>query len=181
MLRRIAIEKNQGSRGRHCAISNGSRPMKLQSLALLGLLALPLAHAQSLASHYVAPQISHADYGDMNIVMPLSTGDEATWEARMGHAANAVATASQWNGHAHVVIVVYGPAIQLLTHHNDELAGKVDKLRSMGVVFKACNNSMKGFDLNWHELNNVAEADIVPAGILEVPYLEQKGYLLASE
>ena len=155
--------------------------MKLHSLALLGLLVLPMAHAQNAATHYVAPQISHADYGDMKIVMPLSTGDEATWEARMGHALNAVATASQWNGNAHVVMVVYGPAIQLLTHHNDELAAKVDKLRAAGVVFKACNNSLKGFDLDWHTLNNVAETDIVPAGILEVPYLEQKGYFLASE
>ena len=99
----------------------------------------------------------------------------------MGHALNAVSTATQWNGHAHVVMVVYGPAIQLLAHHNDELAAKVDKLRAAGVVFKACNNSLKGFDLDWHALNNVAETDIVPAGILEVPYLEQKGYFLASE
>jgi intracellular sulfur oxidation DsrE/DsrF family protein len=159
--------------------------MKIHSLALFILmalaLALPVAHAEDAAGHYVAPQISHADYGDINIVMPLSTQDEATWQARMGHAGNAVASATQWNGNAHVVMVLYGPGIMLLTHHNDELAGKVDKLRAAGVVFKVCNNSLKGFDINWHTLNNVAETDIVPAGILEVPYLQKKGYFLASE
>jgi len=133
------------------------------------------------ASHYVEPNISHADFGELNIVMPVTANDEGVWKERINHAMNAVSTASRWNGHAHVTIVVYGAAIQLFTHHGDAVAAMVEKARSNGVVFKACNNSLKGFNIDWRTLNNVAEADIVPAGILEVPYLEQKGYFLDSE
>ncbi len=133
------------------------------------------------ASHYVQPNISHADYGDLNIVMPLSVADPSVWQTRIHHAMNAVATANQWNGRAHVTVVVYGEAIEVFAHHNDEVSATLDKARGMGVSFKACNNSLKGFNLDWHTLNGVAEADIVPAGILEVPYLEQKGYFLDSE
>jgi intracellular sulfur oxidation DsrE/DsrF family protein len=148
--------------------------------ALLCALSLPLAHADE-AEHYVKPNIVHPDYGDLNIVMPISLADPESWNLRMQHAYNAVMTAKDWNGQAHVVIVLYGAGVKLLTHKDDDLAKTVARLRDAGITFKVCNNSMRGMNLDWHNLNGVAEADIVPAGILEVPYLERKGYYMDSE
>jgi intracellular sulfur oxidation DsrE/DsrF family protein len=154
---------------------------KLAAFVVFSCAAIPALAQDASVSHYVQPQISHADYGDINIVMPLSQPDEGVWQARMGHALNAVLTAPNWNGHANVVIVVYGPAIKIFTHRGDKIAAQMDELRAAGVKFEACNNSLRGFDLDWHQLHGVAESDIVPAGILEVPVLEKKGYQLASE
>ena len=99
----------------------------------------------------------------------------------MQHALNAAMTAKDWNGQVQIVIVLYGQGIKILAHMNDDVASKVAELRAAGIVFKACNNAMKGMDLDWHALNNLAETDIVPAGVLEVPYLESKGYFLLPE
>ena len=149
--------------------------------ALVCALALPIAHAADDATHYVKPNISHADYGKLNVVMPISSADPEVWGTRMQHAYNAVMTAKDWNGQIHLVIVLYGPGIKLLEHKDDDTAKQVAKLREAGIVFKVCNNAMKGMDVDWRTLNNVSETDIVPAGVLEVPYLESKGYSLLPE
>jgi len=59
----------------------------------------------------------------------------------------------------------------------DEMVAKVDGLKSQGVQFNVCANTVRGrkVDLNI-DLHDVSEKDIVPSGVAELAALQAKGY-----
>lgn len=60
---------------------------------------------------------------------------------------------------------------------NDEMAAKIDGLKSQGVAFNVCANTVKGRKVNIEtDLYNVSDSDIVPSGIAEVAHLQGQGY-----
>lgn len=60
---------------------------------------------------------------------------------------------------------------------NDQMTATIDGLRSQGVVFSVCNNTVKGRDVNVEDdLHNVEESDIVPSGVAELAHLQGQGY-----
>lgn len=60
---------------------------------------------------------------------------------------------------------------------DDKMAAKIDGLKSQGVAFQVCNNTVKGrkVDLK-NDLYDVDESDIVPSGVAEVAKLQLEGY-----
>lgn len=60
---------------------------------------------------------------------------------------------------------------------NEEMAAKIDGLKSQGVAFNVCANTVKGrkVDLE-NDLYDVNEEDIVPSGVAELAYLQGQGY-----
>ncbi|MCU7918126.1 MAG: DsrE family protein [Candidatus Thiodiazotropha sp. (ex Epidulcina cf. delphinae)] len=59
----------------------------------------------------------------------------------------------------------------------DLMTAKVDGLKSQGVEFKVCANTIKGRKVDLEsDLYNVSETDIVPSGVAEVAKLQAEGY-----
>ena len=56
----------------------------------------------------------------------------------------------------------------------------LDQLRTAGVKFEICNNTLKGMDIDWHGLYEVHESDIVSAGFLEVGWLANQGWAVEA-
>ena len=55
--------------------------------------------------------------------------------------------------------------------------GAVVSLKSQDVEFHVCNNTLKGRKISYeNDLFDVYEEDIVPSGVAELSYLQQKGY-----
>jgi len=54
---------------------------------------------------------------------------------------------------------------------------RIDKLKSQGVAFNVCNNTVKGrkVDVN-SDLYDVVKSDIVPSGVAELSHLQGLGY-----
>jgi len=54
---------------------------------------------------------------------------------------------------------------------------RIDKLKSQGVAFNVCNNTVKGRKVNVNsDLYDVADTDIVPSGVAELSHLQVQGY-----
>ena len=59
----------------------------------------------------------------------------------------------------------------------DEMQAKISGLKSQGVGFEVCANTLKGKKINYEDdLYDVEKADIVPSGVAEVANLQAMGY-----
>lgn len=141
-------------------------------LVALASLALVVATSAPVHADYVAPHVEHAAYGKLKIVTPLTAGDEKIWTMKLRNAQNAVDAAKAWSGTLDLRIVLWAQGVHILDKPSDENIAKIDALRAAGVRFIVCANTLREQKLDFHALYGVAEADIVPAGFLEVPYLE---------
>lgn len=73
-----------------------------------------------------------------------------------------------------VVMVVNGPAVQLFTRENEELAARGAELMAGGLSIRLCRNALNTFkiadDVLWEGV------DIIPAGIVELVRLQREGF-----
>lgn len=61
---------------------------------------------------------------------------------------------------------------------NETMTAKIDGLKSQGVEFNVCENTVRGRKVNIEsDLYNVDKKDIVPSGVAEVARLQQMGYV----
>ena len=126
---------------------------------------------------YVQPHITHAPYGTVKVVVPITSSDPAVWGFKLHNLQNSENGIQQWKGRLQARIVLYGQGVKLLEQPiDDQLKTAVDKLRSEGVRFDVCNNTLEAMKLDWHSLYGVKETDIVPSGFLEVAWLANHGW-----
>lgn len=134
----------------------------------------PTAHAD-----YVQPHITHAPFGRVRMVVPITSADPAVWGFKLHNLQNSEVGIPQWKGRLEARVVLYGPGVKLLERPmDDKLKAAVDTLRREGVRFDICNNTLKAMQLDWHTLYGVKESDIVPSGFLEVAWLANHGWAI---
>ncbi len=75
-------------------------------------------------------------------------------------------------------VVIHGNGIFLLKSARapGKLQSAVASLKSQNVSFSVCANTLKGKKIKQDELYEVFDQDIVPSGVAELTYLQQKGY-----
>jgi intracellular sulfur oxidation DsrE/DsrF family protein len=69
--------------------------------------------------------------------------------------------------------------LQKFKHANadDELTAKIDGLKSQGIEFNVCENTVRGRKVDPdNDLYDVDKKDIVPSGVAEVARLQSMGY-----
>lgn len=60
---------------------------------------------------------------------------------------------------------------------NDTMTAKIDNLKSQGIEFNVCANTVRGRKVDVDtDLYNVDKGDIVPSGVAEVAKLQAMGY-----
>lgn len=121
---------------------------------------------------YVKPTITHEAFGTNNVVVPMSTDVSAMQGMKLRNIANGLNATKEWKGQLNVTVVVYSKGITLLQSPDERVRQALDALRAQGVRFVVCNNTLKELDLDYHDLYQVSEKDIVPSGFLEVAYLQ---------
>lgn len=73
-----------------------------------------------------------------------------------------------------VVLLVNGPAAQLLKRDQAELAAKAAGFMANGLSIRVCRNALKAFDVKPEDLWEGVE--IVPAGMVELIRLQREGF-----
>jgi intracellular sulfur oxidation DsrE/DsrF family protein len=76
-------------------------------------------------------------------------------------------------------VVMHGKGVSLLATANEDMdfQSKVVSLKSQGIAFNVCANTLKGRKLDYKtQLFDVTEADIVPSGVAELARLQNMGY-----
>jgi uncharacterized protein len=140
--------------------------------AALSLAAGAAAAAENAPSAYVAPHITHEPYGEVHLVVPLTTDDKDIQGMKLRNITNGLKAADDWKGKFTVRVVLYAKGVTLLKNPDSDTREKLDALRKAGVRFLVCGNTLREQDIDFHALYKVTEADVVPSGFAEVAYLQ---------
>jgi hypothetical protein len=76
-------------------------------------------------------------------------------------------------------VVLHGNGVGVLmqAREDDGLQTMVGSLKSQGVSFHVCNNTLVGREISYDDdLYDVWESDIVPSGVAELAHLQAQGY-----
>jgi uncharacterized protein len=123
---------------------------------MLGALALP---AVSLAAD------------KSKVVIQVSVNDPATWNLALNNAKNIQKDVGKDN--VDIEIVSFGPGIAMLKAES-EVANRVNEAVDSGVQVLACQNTMRGQNLNKEDMNG--KVGYVPSGVVEIMRRQQQGY-----
>ena len=149
-------------------------PNILVSLISSALMAGTVYAAADAKEGYVQPKISHEQYGTLNIVVPMTTDDKAIHGMKLRNLENGLNSAKKWGGHLHATVVLYSKGVSLLQNPDAETMKKIDALKAKGVRFVVCDNTLSEQGIDFHQLYQVVDRDIVPSGFAEVAYLQSK-------
>lgn len=134
-------------------------------------------YASSVRAEYVEPNIQHAPYGEVKVVVPMTSDDPAVWLFRLRNVGNGIKATGGLGGSMQVKIVLYGAGVKLLSQPLDpKVKEAIDAARAAGAQFNVCNVTLKGMKLDWHALYGLQEGDIVPSGFAEVGWLASRGW-----
>ena len=118
-----------------------------------------------MKTHKIAIQVSENDTGTMNLAL------------------NNVANLAQYysgNGQLwSIEVVAYGPGLHMLRADDSPVRDRLHAIKQSinDVTFSACANTMKGMEkAEGHPIAIVADARIVPAGVVRLAELQEQGY-----
>lgn len=104
------------------------------------------------------------------IVMQFSAGDSLEQVSIIGQVGN-IRTA--WPN-AQIEVVCHGSGLDMLTTSKSKVARNVLDLSSKGVVFAACNNTMRKRNLKKEDM--LPASMIVPSAMLELVSKQEEGW-----
>lgn len=106
-----------------------------------------------------------------HVVLEIASNDTLAWKGLMNNIGHIKET---WGDSVQVEVVAHGPGIEILVLAKTTQQKQIAGLKQMGVLFEACNNSMKARKLAQGDI--VPEAGIVPSGVGEVILKQEQGW-----
>jgi uncharacterized protein len=139
-------------------------------LAIVALLSIGFGSAGFAAdgkSHRVTIQIDQNDPQVMNLVLNNATNVIEYYRAK--------------NEEVDIDVVAYGPGLHMLRADTSPVQDRVKRLKDMvfpgKIQFSACNNTKQGMEkTEGHAVSVVAEATIVPSGVVHLMELQEQGW-----
>ena len=143
-------------------------PIKTLTVAALTLLPLTAMTAESEKS---APEKAH------QVVFEVTADGAEKWQGALRNVENAQKSLGAKAGK--IVVVVHGKGIGMLIAKNSEespeMKENLQKLHAHGVVFAACENTMRRDKVRKNDL--VEQATTVDSGVGEVIRKQGEGYI----
>jgi intracellular sulfur oxidation DsrE/DsrF family protein len=140
---------------------------RLVTAALLSIaFALPALAADG-KTHRIAIQVDQNDPQTMNLVL--------------NNATNVIEYYRGKNEDIDVEIVAYGPGLHMLRADTSPVKDRIKRLKELvfpgKIQLSACNNTKKGMEkTEGHAIPIVAEATIVPSGVVRLMELQEQGW-----
>lgn len=133
----------------------------------LGLLAAPAHAAEKPASHHIVIQVSQSDPERMNLALN-NTSSAIEYYRSKGESAE-------------VEIVAYGPGLNMLREDKSPVKDRIKQLKASDIgsqiKFSGCHNTQMSMEKQeGHPIPIVPEATIVPAGVVRLTQLEERGW-----
>ena len=119
-----------------------------------------------------------ASYAKQKVVYHVNYFDVKRSIGAMRNAQNHINALGQ--GNHEIRFVLHGNGVELLrkvTQESPDAANRIDSLRSQGVNFNICANTLKGRKIALEDLHFAEQADIVPSGVAEIGKLQQEGFV----
>lgn len=106
-----------------------------------------------------------------NIIMQLSTNDTLAWKGLMNNLKNLKAG---WGDSLAIEVVAHGPGIEFLMQNKTTQQQKIIEMKKIGVVFIACENTMREKKIVKEQI--IPEAEFVKMGIGEIVLKQEAGW-----
>ena len=99
----------------------------------------------------------------------------------LNNANNILDTLSRRNEDVEIELVAYGPGLHMLREDTSPVKGRIKELADVSfpskVVFSACNITRTNMEkIEGHSIPLIAQAGVVPAGVVRIMELEEQGY-----
>jgi uncharacterized protein len=105
------------------------------------------------------------------VVVQMNTADTTAWSATIGNIRN---LQKVWPNNIQVELVVHGKALDFLVKDKTHLASDIIAMSKEGVVFAACENSMRKHHIEKSQL--LIQAITVPSGVAELVLKQEDGW-----
>lgn len=105
------------------------------------------------------------------VVVQMNTADTSAWSATIGNIRN---LQKVWPANLQVELVVHGKALDFLVKDKTHLAADIVAMAKEGVVFAACENSMRKHHIEKSQL--LIQATTVPSGVAELVLKQEDGW-----
>ena len=106
----------------------------------------------------------------LKIVFQLTSSDTLVHKAMLKQVINALNAAPN----AQIEVVCHNNGIEMLTISKTKQAKNIAELKAKGVVFAACENTLRERKIDKTEV--VSEAIFVPSGIIEIVMKQEEGW-----
>ena len=146
------------------------RPVRRFLAAAVLALAAELAGAAGPAPAAPATAAAPTD-GKEHAIFAVSDDDAKKWNLTLGNIGNAIDGIGA--DAADIELVVYGPGIAMLKK-DSAVAEKIAAAQKKGVRIVACQNSMRGYNLQLTDL--APGVGVVPSGVVELIRRQHAGY-----
>ena len=137
-----------------------------------------IATVMTLFVSLITGSLALADsYAKQQVVYHVNYNDTKRSIGAMRNAQNHINALGQ--GNYEIRFVLHGNGVELLrkvANESDDASARIDSLRSQGVQFNICNNTLVGRKIGLNELYFASEEDIVPSGVAEIGKLQQQGF-----
>jgi len=117
-----------------------------------------------------------ASYAPQKVVYHVNYGDVSRIHATFGNISNHIVAVGEDN--LDLKVMIHGAALEYFidANDNDDKQMMLDSLRFQNVQLLICGNTLNGYHRTIDDLYDVAEEDVVQAGIPGIIALQQQGY-----
>jgi intracellular sulfur oxidation DsrE/DsrF family protein len=140
---------------------------RLATIALMSMAFISASPAAGGKPHHIATQIDQNDPQVMNLVLNNATNVIEYYRTR--------------NEDVDIDIVAYGPGLHMLRADTSPVQDRVKRLKDMvfpgKIQFSACNNTKQGMEkAEGHAIPILADATVVPSGVVHLMELQEQGW-----
>ena len=117
------------------------------------------------------------------LVLHVDQNDAAVMRLALGNSRNAYDLYTSWGEDVAIEIVCYSQGLHMLRDDTSPVKDEIRAARAKvpQLAFGACNNTKKGMEKREGKpVPIIAEATIVPAGIVRLVELQEEGYAYAK-
>jgi intracellular sulfur oxidation DsrE/DsrF family protein len=125
-----------------------------------------------------APIVFGAEnYAPQKVVYHINYSDISRIGATFGNINNHIEAVGE--DHIDLKVMIHGAALEYFIAAKTDSTKQIalDSLRLQDVQFLICNNTLQGYHLGLEDLYDVAEEDMVQAGLPAMVALQQAGYI----
>ncbi|MEE7449747.1 hypothetical protein MRF4_19085 [Methylobacterium radiotolerans] len=143
------------------------------------MLAVVLANL-SIGTVRAGSEVPAGYYADQRVVYHNGGGGPdgpAYFKRLLGNLRNHVEAVGKAHVEIRVVSLGDGVAPFQSAASDEELAGRIDALKAMGVRFLVCANTLRERKIDRAALHGVSEDDVVPSGVAELARLQGLGFV----
>ena len=120
-----------------------------------------------------------ADIKAHKIAIQVSENNPATMNLALNNVANLAQYYSENGQLWSIEVVAYGPGLHMLRADDSPVKDRLHSIKQSinDITFSACANTMKGMEkAEGHPIAIVNDARIVPAGVVRLAELQERGY-----